>query len=143
MGHHGKDAISPKEVMVHLKCSPLSNSQDQGRHLQAHLDCLQHRLTTVQSISRPLLPQHHMDNIPGAAGRPPMMLPTKRLQPAAELCRTDVAGIAHLSPVPGISNDIFDADYESDDSSDLGGAQCQAPTSLKQMEFSLKQFAKR
>jgi len=36
----------------------------------------------------------------------------------------------------------YDADYESNNSSDLGGAKGKAPISLKQMEFSLKQFAK-
>ena len=54
MGHRGKHLISPKEDMVDLKCSPLSNSQDMGRHLQAHLECLQHRLETIQSFGRPL-----------------------------------------------------------------------------------------
>jgi len=48
-----------------------------------------------------------------------------------------------LLPLPAISYDEFDADYESDDSSDLGGAEGKAPTSLKQTEFSLKQFAKK
>jgi hypothetical protein len=42
-----------------------------------------------------------------------------------------------------ISYDEFDAYYESDDSLDLGGAEGKAPIRLKQMEFSLKQFAKR
>ena len=54
-----------------------------------------------------------------------------------------MAGIADLPPLPEISCDEFDADGESDDSSDLGGAEGKAPISLKQMEFSLKQFAKR
>jgi len=79
----------------------------------------------------------------GASGRPPISLPTKRFQPAVEQRRADVAGIADLPPLPEISNDKFDADYESDDSADLGGAEGKAPTSLKQTEFSLKQFAKR
>jgi hypothetical protein len=57
--------------------------------------------------------------------------------------RTDIAGIADLPPLPEISYDQYDADYESDDSSDLGGAEGEAPISLKQTEFSLKQFAKR
>jgi hypothetical protein len=52
-----------------------------------------------------------------------------------------VAVIADLRPLPGISYDEFDADAERDDSSDLGGAEGKAPISLKQMEFSLKQFA--
>jgi hypothetical protein len=81
--------------------------------------------------------------LPGAPGRPPISLPTKRFQPAAEPRRTDVAGIADLPPLPEISYDQYDAEYESDDSSDLGGAEGKAPISLKQTEFSLKQFAKR
>ena len=48
-----------------------------------------------------------------------------------------------LPPLPGISYDEFNADAESDDSSDLGGAEGKAPISLKQTQFSLKQFAKR
>jgi hypothetical protein len=79
----------------------------------------------------------------GAFDRPPISLPTKRFHPAAEPHRTDVAEIADLPPLPGISYDPFNADVESDDSSDLGGAEGKAPTSLKQTEFSLKQFAKR
>jgi hypothetical protein len=54
MGHHGKHMISTLEAMVDLKCSPLSNLQDMGRHLQAHLECLQHGLETIQSFGRPL-----------------------------------------------------------------------------------------
>jgi hypothetical protein len=54
-----------------------------------------------------------------------------------------VAGIADLPPLPEISCDEFDADAESDDSSDLGGDEGKAPISLKQTEFSLKQFGKR
>ena len=54
-----------------------------------------------------------------------------------------MAGIADLHPLPEISYDEFDADAESDDSSDLGGAEGKSPLSLKQTEFSLKQFAKR
>ena len=48
-----------------------------------------------------------------------------------------------LPPLPEKSYDEYDADVESDDSSDLGGAQGKPPVSLKQTEFSLKQFAKR
>ena len=36
----------------------------------------------------------------------------------------------------------YDAADESNDSSDLGGAEGKPPISLKQTEFSLKQFAK-
>jgi hypothetical protein len=54
-----------------------------------------------------------------------------------------VAWIVDLPPLPEISYDEIDADAESDDLSDLGGAKGKAPISLKQREFSLKQFAKR
>ena len=42
-----------------------------------------------------------------------------------------------------MANNEYDAAHESDDLSDLGGAEGKPPISLKQMEFSLKQFAKR
>jgi len=80
--------------------------------------------------------------LPGATGRPPIGLPTKQFQPAAEPHRTDVAGIANLPPLADIADDGYDVDYETDDSSDLGGAEGKAAISLKQTEFSLKQFAK-
>jgi len=64
MGHGGKHMISSKEVMVDLKCSPLSNSQHMVHHLQAHLECLQHHLDTIQSFGRPLRPLLHKDNFP-------------------------------------------------------------------------------
>jgi len=70
-----------------------------------------------------------------------MSLPTKRFLPTAEPRKTDVARIADLPPLPDTSYDEFDGDDESDDSLDLGGAKVNASTSLKQMEFSLKQFA--
>ena len=70
MGHHGKDTTSPKEVMVHHKCSPLSNSLDRGCHLQAHLGCLQHRLETFQSFGQPLPPLLHTDDFPAHLGDP-------------------------------------------------------------------------
>jgi len=34
IGHCGKHMISPKEVMVDLKCSLLSNTQEMGHHLE-------------------------------------------------------------------------------------------------------------
>jgi len=48
-----------------------------------------------------------------------------------------------LPPLADISYYQYDADYESDDSPDLGGAEGKASISLKQTEFSLKQFATR
>jgi len=79
---------------------------------------------------------------PDSCGRPPNGLPMKQFLQATEPRRTDVAGIADLPPLPDICYDIFDADAESNDSVDLGGAEGKAPISLKQMEFSLTQFAK-
>ena len=80
--------------------------------------------------------------LPGAPARPPIRLPTRLFQPAAEQRRTDAAKIADFPPLPEILYDEYDADYGSDNSSDLGGAEGKASISLKQMEFSLKQFAK-
>jgi hypothetical protein len=67
----------------------------------------------------------------------------KHLQQAAEPQRTDVGGIADLPRSPEILYDEYDADYERDDLLDLGGAEANAPIILKDMGFSLKQFAKR
>jgi len=81
--------------------------------------------------------------LPGTPATPPITLPTKQFQPAAEPRRPDVAGIADLPPLPEISYDQYDAEYESDNLSALGGAEGKAPITFKQTEFSLKQFAKR
>jgi len=80
--------------------------------------------------------------LPGAPGRPVICLSTKWYQPAMEPRRTDVAGIAELHPLPEISYDEYNRDFESDDPSDLGRAEGKALISLKQTEFPLKQFAK-
>jgi hypothetical protein len=80
---------------------------------------------------------------PGAPGRPLINLTTKRFQPAAEPCRTDVGRINDLPPLQVISYDEYNAEYESNDSLDWGAAEGKAPISMKQREFSLKQFAKR
>jgi len=96
------------------------------------------------SVNRPTSPSSTPDGqIPDAPGRHPISLPKKPFQPAAEPCRTDVAGIEHLPPLPDISYGKFDANAESDDSSDSGGEEGKAQISVKQTEFSLKQFAKR
>jgi len=81
--------------------------------------------------------------IPGAPGRHLIRLPKKPFKPAAEQLITDVAGIAALPSLPDICYDKYDEFYVSDDSSDFGRAKGKAPISLKQMEFSFKQFAKR
>jgi len=81
--------------------------------------------------------------LPGVPGRPPSHHPMKRVQPASEPRRTDVAGIADLPSLPEISYDKYNPGNESDDSSEWGGATGNAPISSKQTEFSLKQFAKR
>jgi len=79
----------------------------------------------------------------GAPGRSPISRPTKRFQPPVSPRKTDVAGIVDFPPLPEISYENYDADDESDDTSDLGSTEGKPPISLKQMEFSLKQFAKR
>jgi hypothetical protein len=79
----------------------------------------------------------------GTHGRPPVSLPMNRFQTAVESRRTDVVGIVKLSPLPDISYDKFDVEYQSNVSSDFGGVERKAPTSLKQTEFSLKQCAKK
>jgi len=55
-----------------LKCSPLSISQDMGRHLQAHLDFLRHYLQTIQSFGQHLTPPPHPDNLLAHLGDPPL-----------------------------------------------------------------------
>jgi len=70
IGHYGKHMISPMVVMVDLKCSPLSNSQDMGHHLQMHLKCSQHCLEIIQSFGQHLLPLLHQDNFPARLGDP-------------------------------------------------------------------------
>ena len=57
--------------------------------------------------------------------------------------KTDVTAIADLPPLLEMLYDKYDADDERDYSSDLGGKEGKPLISLKQMEFSLKQFAKR
>jgi hypothetical protein len=66
-----------------------------------------------------------------------------RFQPAADPYRTHVAGLANLPPLPDISYDKYDADFESAELSYLGGAVGNSPNILKQTELSLKRFAKR
>jgi len=79
----------------------------------------------------------------GAPGRHPINHPTSRVEQPAAPRETDVVGIADLPPLPEMSYDEYDAADESDNSSDLGSAAGKPPISLKQRQFSLKQFAKR
>jgi len=48
----GRDTISPKQVMVDIKCYSLSNSQDKGRHLLVYSKLLQQHLWTILSFGR-------------------------------------------------------------------------------------------
>ena len=139
----GKHMISPKEDMVDLKWSPLSNSQDMGRHVEAQLECLPAPPGNNPVIRATSSTSTAPGQLPGAPGIPPISLPTEQFQPAAELCKVDVSGIAHLPKLTEISYDKYSGDDESDYSSDLGGAESQSPISLKQTKFSLNQFAKR
>jgi len=72
----------------------------------------------------------------------PISLPTKRFLPPAQLQSTEVARILDLPSLPDIAYDNCDADDESDDSLNLGGAEGKHTVSLMKTEFSLKQFAK-
>jgi len=72
MGHRGKETTSPKEDILDLKCFRLTNLQDRGRHLQAHLKCLQHWLGTFQSISRHLPALLHTDIFAAHLGEIPL-----------------------------------------------------------------------
>jgi hypothetical protein len=67
----------------------------------------------------------------------------KRFQPPVEPWKTDVTGIADLHPLLEMFCDEYDAADKSDDLSNLGSAEGKPPISLKQTEFSLKQFGKR
>jgi hypothetical protein len=82
------------------------------------------------------------DQPPSTPCKPPIIITTKWLQPAAEPLRTDVEWIADLPAVPEISYDEYTVDFESDDFLDFGGAEGKATISLTQTEFSLKQCAK-
>jgi len=97
-------------------------------------------IAVIQPTSSASTPYRHL---PRRTWETPISLPKKQFQMAAEPRKTDVGGIADLPPFPEISDDKFDADYESDDSSDLGRAEGKAPINLKQTESSSKQFAKR
>jgi hypothetical protein len=72
MGHHSKETTSPTVAMIDLKCSPISNSRDRGRHVQVHLKCLQHRVQTIQSIGRHHPPLLHTDNFLAHLGDLPL-----------------------------------------------------------------------
>jgi len=67
----------------------------------------------------------------GAPVRPPISLPMNGFLPPAEPRKTDVARIADLPPLPEIFNQEYDADNETDNSSDLGGAEGKPLVSLK------------
>jgi hypothetical protein len=62
---------------------------------------------------------------------------------ASGTAETDVARIAELPSLPEMSSDDYDAEDESDRLSELGGVEGKPAVSLKQTEFSLKQFANR
>jgi hypothetical protein len=67
----------------------------------------------------------------------------KQFPPPAEPHKTDVASVVDLHPLPEILYDDYNADDESDDSFDSGGAEGKPPVSLRQTAFSLMQFPKR
>jgi len=63
----------PRRVWWTSNVPPLSNSQDMGPHVQVYLKCLEHRLETIQSFSKHLLPLLQQDNIPVHLGDPTLV----------------------------------------------------------------------
>ena len=59
----------------------------------------------------------------GAPGGHPIVLRRKRFRALLELREPDVVRIVDMPPFRDISNENYDADDESDTSSDLGGAE--------------------
>jgi len=102
-------------------------------------------LLEINSVKRPITSSANPPPGPASAtpARPPICLLIKGYQPPVEMRNTEVAGIVDLPPLLEISYANYYVDHESDDSSDLGGAEGKLPIRLKQTEFSLKQFAKR
>ena len=141
MGHHGNLMISPTEVMVDLECSPLSNSLDMGRHLEAHLEVLQHRLETIQSFGCHHPRLLHQDNCPAHLGDPPLasqQTDFSRLWNRGGQMMQGFPICPHYQPYP-MTNTM----------NSMGAtirrtwAEGKVPISLKQTEFSLKQFGNR
>jgi len=75
--------------------------------------------------------------------RPPISHPTKIFQLAVELRNTTITGILDIPPLLANSCDKCEAEDETEDSSNLGGANAKAQTSPPQTILSLKQFAKK
>jgi len=73
----------------------------------------------------------------------PQQLPNKIVAAACGTIDTGVTTVANLPPLPEIAYNDYDADNASNNSLDLGNAECKPPLRLKQTKFSLKQFAKR
>jgi len=72
IGQCGKVITSTKVVIVSLKCSAHSSSQDKGRHLQTHQECLYDCWKTIQSIKQQLQAQLlHFHLLPPDLGEPP------------------------------------------------------------------------
>jgi len=91
----------------------------------------------ISSSSTP--PPGPISDIPG---RPPISLQTKWFLPPVETKNIDVPRIVNLPTLLEISYDNYDADDESNNSLDFGGAEGKPPLSWKHTEFCLKQLAK-
>jgi len=143
MGHRGKDITSPQGGYGGLQMFLPQQFTQQGPSSPA-TPRVPPSPTGIIPANRPTSSSSPpYGQIPSTPGRPSISLPTKRFQLAAELRRIDVAEIADLPPSPDNSYAEFDADAEINDSLDFSQAEGKAPISLKQTEFSLKQFAKR
>jgi len=150
LGHSGQDMTSTKVVMAGLKCST-----SKGFKTTAIISwCTEstpappgnnpvNRPTSCSSTPPPESPSSTPKHPSGRHGWHPIRLPTKIFQPSVELRTTNIAAIEDLPPLPELSYNKYEAYDSCNDLLDLGGAQGNAPMSLKQTEFSLKEFAKK
>jgi len=111
-GHGGSQMIPPPQIRGQGPSSPGAPWVPPGP-LESHP-------VNWPTSSSPNPPPEH----PSCAPRRPLIsLSTKRFQPPWDPRTTDVALIAELPPLPEMSYNKYDADDESADSSDLGGAE--------------------
>jgi len=143
IGHRGKHMISPNEVMVDLKCFPLSNSQDMGHPSHGHLECHQQHLKTNQSLRWHLPLLLHQDNFPRNLGDHLLAAPGNDFSRLRNHNRQMLQGLPiwpHYQKFPTVSTmQIITVTIHWT----WAGPKGKAPIRLKWTKFSVKQFAKR
>jgi len=131
-GYGGSQMFPPRQIQGQGPSSPGAPRVPPGRPEN-------HPANRPTSSGRNPPPKHHS----AAPLRPSISLTTKWIQPPVDQWETDPTMIIQLPPLPEMSYDNSDSDADSDDSPDLGSAEGKPLISLKQPEFSLKQFTKR